>query len=251
MKAITIFFDENEVKVTNGKRTEISTINEITDESKRVLIALADFLGYEPENILDFGDDTFDWLEDDSEDDVDVGNDEDDNECGLSKSRRLAIEIIDIFEELLAEHDIYIPDEDREEYDEDDEDYDEDECEEACIYGSTYYELEDEITDLLDRRIFNKECVEEVDEDDDDECCLTCSDCEMITGWFEQLLEATNKPDLSELTVEEIEEEIDDVLGTIGNEKLWSHSNPIHFENIANLEQYLAALRRLLEEKEG
>lgn len=254
MKAITIFFDENEVKVTDGKRTEVSAFKEITDESKRGMIALAEFFGYEPANVLDFWDDTFELIEDDAGEEIDDIEDEavngvkNDDERGLSKSRQLAIDIIDIFEGLLAEYDIYIPDEDREEYDEDDEDYDEDECEEACIYGSTYYELEDEITKLLDRRIFNKECVEEVEEDD--ECCITYSDCEMITGWFEQLLEATNKPDLSELTVEEIEDEIEEVLGTIGNEKLWSHTNPIHFENIARLEQYLAALRRLLDEKE-
>ena len=256
MKAITIFFDENEVKVTDGKRTEVSTFKEIADESKQGMIALAEFFGYEPANVLDFWDDTFDLPEDDADEKIDdiedetVNDTENDDERGLSKSRQLAIDIIDIFEELLAEHDIYIPDEDREEYDEDDEDYDEDECEEACIYGSTYYQLEDEITELLDRHIFNKGCVEEVEEEDDDECCSICSDCEMISGWFEQLLEATDKPDLSELTTEEIEEEIEKVLGTISNEKLWAHADPIHFENIVRLEQYLAALRRLLKEAE-
>jgi hypothetical protein len=54
------------------------------------------------------------------------------------EAREMAIVILDEFEELLAEHDIVIPSDDREGREE-----------EACLYGSQYYELEDEITDLL------------------------------------------------------------------------------------------------------
>ena len=50
----------------------------------------------------------------------------------------MAIKILDEFEELLSRHEIKIPSKDREE-----------KLEEACFYGSEYYELEDKITDLL------------------------------------------------------------------------------------------------------
>ena len=53
-------------------------------------------------------------------------------------ARELAIEILDEFEELLERHGIMIPSADREGREE-----------EACIYGSEYYELEDTITDIL------------------------------------------------------------------------------------------------------
>jgi len=54
------------------------------------------------------------------------------------KARRIAIEILDEFEELLAGKGVSIPSEDRE-----------GRPEEACLYGSEYYLLEDTITDLL------------------------------------------------------------------------------------------------------
>lgn len=57
----------------------------------------------------------------------------------ISKERELAINIIDEFEELLAEHDLVIPDNDREGNEE-----------EACIYGCTYYGLEDKITEMIE-----------------------------------------------------------------------------------------------------
>jgi hypothetical protein len=54
------------------------------------------------------------------------------------RARRLAIAIIDEFEDLLAEKDILIPSADRQGREE-----------EACIYGSEYWRLEDTITDML------------------------------------------------------------------------------------------------------
>jgi len=55
-----------------------------------------------------------------------------------SKARRVAIEILDEFEELLDRKGITIPSEDREGREE-----------EACIYGTEYYELEDTVMDIL------------------------------------------------------------------------------------------------------
>ena len=59
---------------------------------------------------------------------------------GLSKAKNVAIAILDIFEDMLSEKDIMIPDEDRE----DNED-------EGCLYGTTYYELEDQIVEILEK----------------------------------------------------------------------------------------------------
>ena len=59
----------------------------------------------------------------------------------MEKNRTTAILILGKLENLLAQHGIKIPDSHR--MGEDDE---------ACIFGETYYALEDEITDLLNRR---------------------------------------------------------------------------------------------------
>lgn len=56
----------------------------------------------------------------------------------MDRERELAIQILDLFEDLLEEHDITIPDEDRE-----------GNPEESRLYGSAYYSLEDAITNLL------------------------------------------------------------------------------------------------------
>lgn len=56
----------------------------------------------------------------------------------VGKTRGIAITILDMFEDMLADKEIIIPDVARE--------GDEDE---ACLYGETYFELEDKITELL------------------------------------------------------------------------------------------------------
>lgn len=56
----------------------------------------------------------------------------------MSRSELIAIRIIDVFENLLDQHNIQIPDDDR--------------CgdeEEASIYGCTYFNLESEIAQIL------------------------------------------------------------------------------------------------------
>ena len=56
----------------------------------------------------------------------------------VGKTRGITIMILQIFEEILSDKGIMIPDENREGEDD-----------EACLFGSTYYELEDRITELL------------------------------------------------------------------------------------------------------
>ena len=63
----------------------------------------------------------------------------------MEESRKIANKIIDKFEDLLEEHEIKIPNEER--------DNNEDE---ASIYGKDYYNLEDEITEILDNYISDK-----------------------------------------------------------------------------------------------
>ena len=57
----------------------------------------------------------------------------------IEKEREIAIEILGEFEELLARKGIKIPSDDRESGHKN----------EACLYGSEYYELEDGITEIL------------------------------------------------------------------------------------------------------
>ena len=54
------------------------------------------------------------------------------------KTRGIAIKILDIFEDMLEEKGIKIPDYCREGNED-----------EACLYGTTYFKLEDKITELL------------------------------------------------------------------------------------------------------
>lgn len=63
----------------------------------------------------------------------------------MEYSRKLAIKIIDKFEELLSKYDIKLPSNEREGNEE-----------EACIYGTDYYELEEEITDILKGELATK-----------------------------------------------------------------------------------------------
>ena len=56
----------------------------------------------------------------------------------LGKTRGIAITILDMFEDMLADKGIVIPDVAREGNED-----------EACLYGKTYYDLEDKITELL------------------------------------------------------------------------------------------------------
>ena len=56
----------------------------------------------------------------------------------MVKVRKVALDICELFEDLLDEHDIIIPDDDRE-----------DDEAEARIYGETYAELEDNVKEIL------------------------------------------------------------------------------------------------------
>ena len=58
----------------------------------------------------------------------------------INKSRKLAIDVIEIFEDFLDERNISIPSEDRELKNIETE---------ACIFGTEYYWLEDTLADLF------------------------------------------------------------------------------------------------------
>lgn len=62
MDTITITFDENVVIVTDGRSTDTSYFNKITDTTARALIALANFYGYEPVELFNFDDDIMNTL---------------------------------------------------------------------------------------------------------------------------------------------------------------------------------------------
>jgi hypothetical protein len=73
---------------------------------------------------------------------------------------------------------------------------------------------------------------------------------EIIKIWLDGLLEETCKATPEELTAEEIRAEIEQVEGTISNERLWAHVNSIHEENIIVLLEYLDVLNEMLKSKE-
>ena len=60
----------------------------------------------------------------------------------MDDTRELAISIIEKFEELLNKHSIKLPNEERQ-----------GDKNEASIYGKDYFDLEDEITELLNNKI--------------------------------------------------------------------------------------------------
>lgn len=60
----------------------------------------------------------------------------------MEKYREVASTIIDEFEKILNKHKIKLLNEEREEKEN-----------EACIYGSDYYNLEDKIVEILDEHI--------------------------------------------------------------------------------------------------
>lgn len=64
---------------------------------------------------------------------------------------------------------------------------------------------------------------------------------ETVKLWLEEL----GNP-----TAEEIRAEIEEVEGTISNERLWAHADSIHEENIAILLEYLEVLNEMLTNKE-
>ena len=62
MDTITITFEENTVIVTDGRSTDTSYFNKITDRTARALIALANFYGYEPTELFNFDDEIMNKL---------------------------------------------------------------------------------------------------------------------------------------------------------------------------------------------
>lgn len=62
MDTITITFEDNAVIVTDGRSTDTSYFNKITDRTEQALIALANFYGYEPAELFNFNDNTMEML---------------------------------------------------------------------------------------------------------------------------------------------------------------------------------------------
>ena len=94
---------------------------------------------------------------------------------------------------------------------------------------------------------------ERIDEDDNDflQDLIDEADIEAtIEIWLGALLKATGKTTTDELTVEEIRAEIEEVQGTISNERVWALSDDIHYENIEQLSAYLKVLEEMLNDKE-
>lgn len=73
---------------------------------------------------------------------------------------------------------------------------------------------------------------------------------ELINIWLKERFLSKGKTSPEQLTAEEIQEEIEEMRGTISNERLWAQTDAIHWENVANLEAYISRLKKFLEEAE-
>ena len=73
---------------------------------------------------------------------------------------------------------------------------------------------------------------------------------ETITIWLDNLLEATDKSNIEELTAEEIRAEIEEIKGTIENESIVIGISEFAEKNIAQYEAYLEVLEEMLKNKE-
>lgn len=106
-----------------------------------------------------------------------------------------------------------------------------------------FQEMSDRLEDMLD---------EEYDDDNDflQDLADEAETEDMIQFWFEQLLESTGKSNIDELTVEEIEAEIEDIKGTISNESIVIGVSEFAEHNIKQYEAYLEKLIEMLSNKE-
>lgn len=106
---------------------------------------------------------------------------------------------------------------------------------------------EDEAINVLQNLGFTQEEIAEI-QGKENPCEDFIVDEEMICFWVNELLTSKGKTSTDQLTAEEIQEEIEEVDGTISNERMWAHSDPIHLENIANLDAYRERLKEMLED---
>ena len=86
-------------------------------------------------------------------------------------------------------------------------------------------------------------------EEEFDISCFCDDSEETIEIWLDALLETTKKSSVDDLTVEEIQYEIDEVNGSIENEGIWASDDEddMHSENIKTMEAYLVVLNQMLE----
>ena len=68
-------------------------------------------------------------------------------------------------------------------------------------------------------------------------------DNEIVKNWLDSLLEDKNKMFVEELTVEEIQAEIEETKGSIDNFRMWGDRHAI-----VDCEEYIEVLEELLEE---
>ena len=116
-----------------------------------------------------------------------------------------------------------------------------------------FEEMADRLDEMLDE-IDDNDFDTEVEYDDDNDFLQGLIDDaeteEFIECWLDQLLEATGKPNVRELTTEEIRAEIDDIKGTISNEEIVLGVSEFAEKNIAQYKAYLERLEEMLKKKE-
>jgi anion-transporting ArsA/GET3 family ATPase len=120
-----------------------------------------------------------------------------------------------------------------------------------ALAGEMGYEAQFLFEEMADRL---EEMLDEIEEDDDNDFLqdLVNDDItqEFIETWKEQLLEATGKASIKDLTIEEIKAEIADVKGTIDNETILIGVTEFAEQNIEHYQAWLEILEEMLKNKE-
>ena len=126
----------------------------------------------------------------------------------------------------------------------DDENSDKDEIEEARKIIEKYEAVLFDADDTEDEEDEN-----EYDPDEDFLSSLAdeAAEEDQIEIWLDNLLNATNKTSIDELTAKELLAEMDEVVETINIEKIWAKSDVIHEENVRHNVAYLKKLADLLD----
>lgn len=113
-----------------------------------------------------------------------------------------------------------------------------------------FEEMAQRLDEMLDE--IDDEEDEEYDDDNDFLQGLIDDDCieETIKIWLDQLLEATGKANIEELTAEEIRAEIEEMNGTIRNEEIVLGISEFAEDNIRQMVKYIERLEEMLNSKE-
>lgn len=136
----------------------------------------------------------------------------------MEKERKVAIEILDEFEEMLGRKGIRVPSDDRA--------LDEQEVTQACLYGHEYYELEDTVTAIL-KQSFRQKGKKKTEAQEE--------------GFFP--ITSVHRDDIKEavrLTDEQVARITDDMMREIAQKMADDYLEQLYWEHLPVIAEYVA-----------